>query len=147
MYYVLFSYKGKIGRGFERFRYESDVIKFIHEKFKEMEVERIIKVGKEYRLGLVVNEELIKSTLEPIEEENTEEEIEKEILQQNKAALQKADKALKRGRKDLEGKKKEWELCSRCHVNKVAPWNKKGVCSPCQHAKKSKGDGTSFLNE
>jgi len=146
MYYVLFNYKGEIGRGFERFRYESDVIKFIHEKYKEMEVERIIEVAKEYRLGLVVNEGFIKSVLEPVEKE-TKEEKEKEILQQNKKALEKADKALERGRKDLEGKKKEWELCSRCHVNKVAPWNKKGVCSPCQHLKKSKGDGTSFLNE
>lgn len=62
-----------------------------------------------------------------------------------KALLKRADNALERAREDLEAPKKEWELCLRCHVNKVAPWNEKGVCYRCQHAKKSKGDGTSFL--
>lgn len=50
------------------------------------------------------------------------------------------EKDFRAGKRDLEDKKKDWELCSKCEVNKVAPWNKKGICSPCQQAKKSKRD-------
>ena len=79
------------------------------------------------------------------------EEVEKERkltgAEKTKAALDKADRLIKDEKERMLASKKEWELCSRCHVNKVAPWNKKGVCSPCQHPTKSKGDGTSFLDE
>lgn len=79
------------------------------------------------------------------------EEVEKErkltAAEKTKAALDKADLLIKDEKERMLASKKEWELCSRCHVNKVAPWNEKGVCYRCQHLKKSKGDGTSFLNE
>jgi len=79
------------------------------------------------------------------------EELEKErkltAAERTKAALDKADRLIKDEKERMLHLNKEWELCSRCHVKKVAPWNEKGVCYRCQHLKKSKGDGTSFLNQ
>ena len=70
MYYVLFNYtEGKFKRDFQGFKSEPDLISFLHEHYKEIEVCRILEVAREYRLGLVVTEELIKSVLEPEDEE------------------------------------------------------------------------------
>ena len=58
--------------------------------------------------------------------------------EKTKLALDKADRLIKDEKERMLASKEEWELCSRCHVNKVAPWNEKGVCHPCQHVKKLK---------
>lgn len=58
-----------------------------------------------------------------------------EILQKNKEALEKADKAIADAKKTFSRDKTGWELCTKCGTNKVSPWNKKGICSPCQRPK------------
>jgi len=177
MYYVLFHFTKKTGKGWLPFSIESKVIEFLHESYEDIKVIQIIEVKAEYRLGLVVTEDYIKSVLEPVEEteslvglgtkpeeiikENKEklEEIEKEEPsametiadeiegeieedkltpeQRTKKALKDADDIIARERKREEQKKKGWELCTQCNSNRVAPHNKKGICSECQNKKKT----------
>lgn len=148
MYYVLFHYnKGQKGKDFRGCRSEDDVINFLHDNHKKIEILKIIEVNREYRLGLVVSEYFGISgpdiTQPSTGMSKIAEEIDKEIkedednLRKNKEALERADKAIAAA-KELEDKKKDWQLCSKCQLHKVAPWNKKGICSSCQRAKKSK---------
>lgn len=198
MYYVLFHYVGgRKERGFMRFTLESGVIKFLHDKYKKIEVEYIIETARSYHLGLIVTEELIKSVLEPeekkpadylgslpteeeqaaideeairekkqhpllkdrkeepsamskiaddIEEEQKEEKqgskitlpddlTDAEILKKNKAALARADKSLKAAKEQIG--RETWRACTECKKNKIAPWNKKGICAECQAKRKT----------
>lgn len=160
MYYVLFNYtkgKKKHERSFETCRSEKEMIDLLHEHYKEIEVYRIIETARSYHLGLVVTEELIKSVLTPQEEDElglkaAAEKVERrKIMKQNKEALERiegkpeltdeektktaldnADQLIEREKQRQEQKKKGWKLCSTCNSNRVAPWNKKGICSPCQ---------------
>lgn len=173
MYYVLFHYtEGLRAKDFHACRSDADVIEFLHENYKGIEVTEIIEVKRGYRLGLIVTEDYVKSALEPeeeteplvdlgrkpeeiikenkkkLEEIETEEpsamekiadEIEEEIKedkltpeQRTKKALSDADDVIAREKKREEQKKKGWELCIKCNRNRVAPWNKKQICSPCQ---------------
>jgi len=184
MYYILFHYTKKTAKGWLPCSIESKVIKFLHESYEDIEVDKIIEVKAECRLGLVVTEHYIKSELEPEEEEkegtksppdNTfvapgagkkltkaetirqnkktledleagepsamskiaddiDKEMEEDLTdeQKDKAALHKADRLLKAERQKLDPTKKDWALCTECNQIKVAPWNEKGICSPCQ---------------
>lgn len=70
MYYVLFTYsKGRKERDFRRFRFDDDVIQFLHENYEKIDIVQIIVAEKIYRLGLIETEDLIKSVLEQTEEE------------------------------------------------------------------------------
>ncbi|MCK4789791.1 MAG: hypothetical protein KAV87_38985 [Desulfobacteraceae bacterium] len=196
MYYVLFNFtklpKGSRTKSFETFRSEDDVIEYLHENYRYIDVYRIIETARSYRLSLVVTEELVKSVLEPQEETeslvpiNKEKEVApiaaaiiqgknpKEILRQNKktleeleagepsamskigediesemkegeltddekveASIDEADQIIEREKQRQEQKKKGWKLCSECNSNRVAPWNKKQICSVCQNKKKT----------
>lgn len=150
MYYVLFNYtKGECTRDFEKLETEADVITFLHEKYKEIDVCQIIEVSAQYRLGLIVTEDFITSTLESKEEEILKEnkekldEIEEEELteeereKKNKALLTKADKQMAAAKKD---QRAGWPKCPVCKIRKMAPWNKTGKCSYCQTYKKKKKD-------
>lgn len=163
MYYVLFHWsKGKMERDFQKFRSEREAIDFLHEKYKEIEVYRIIESAKSYHLGLVVTEELIKSVLEPEEEDELRlkaaaEKVERrKIMKQNKEALEKieqkpeltdeektktalddADQLIEREKQRQEQKKKGWKLCTKCNSNRISPVNKKGICTPCQQERKT----------
>lgn len=171
MYYVLFHYKeGRQELGVQGFRYDSDVVNFLHEEHKEIEVHRIIEVAREYRLGLIVTDEYIKSVLEPEEETESLVPIEgtkvKLILQEKKKKvgeleaeeaspeeeqeednltdeekvekqIDEADQLIEREKGRQEQKKKGWKLCTKCNSNRVAPWNKKKICSPCQSKRKT----------
>ncbi len=134
MYYVLFNYtKGQKEKDFQAFRSEQETIDFQHENYKEIEVYRIIETARSYRLGLVVTEELIKSVLEP-EEEQPEELTDEEKTEE---VLEKADQVIKREEEKLKEKKKDWKYCTKCNSNRVAPRNTKGICSPCQKERKT----------
>ena len=175
MYYVLFHYQeGRQALGVQGFKYDSDVISFLHEEHKEIEVHRIIEVAREYRLGLIVTDEYIKSILEPEEEPESLVPIEvvdnaKAILREKKRKLKEleteepsaieeatadtdkgltdeeevekqideADGIIEREKLRQEQKKKGWKLCTKCNSNRVAPWNKKQICSPCQAERKT----------
>jgi len=104
MYYVLFTYIKKHGKGWLPFSMESKVIEFLHESYEDIKVVKIIEVKAEHRLGLIVTEDYVKSTLEPekiirddppvpFPEEETESlvELEKkpeEIMKENKKTLE-----------------------------------------------------------
>ena len=94
MYYVLFHYtKGRMNLGVQGCTSEADVIKFLHEQYKEIDLHRIIEVKAEYCLGLIETEEYIKSALEPKEEAESLVPIEvvnnaKAILRENKEKLE-----------------------------------------------------------
>ena len=174
MYYVLFDHiKSKKGRDFRIFNYEPEVIDFLHENYKVIEVYRIIETARSYRLGLVVTEELIKSVLEPEEETESlvpiDKDLDNAILREKKRKLKEleteepsamekiideteeeltddkkvekqideADQLIEREKKREKQKKKGWKLCTVCNSNRVAPWNKKKICSPCQNKKKT----------
>lgn len=159
MYYVLFNYKkGERERDFRGCRAENDVISFLHEEDQKIDVCKIIEVSAEYRLGLIVTEQFIKSALAPGEEELIKKIKEKEVLRINKAALEdieeeeeeeltdeeKEKAALKRADKALAAAKKDqradWLKCPVCNIRPMAPWNKTGKCSYCQTYKKKKKD-------
>ncbi|GAG11010.1 unnamed protein product, partial [marine sediment metagenome] len=36
--------------------------------------------------------------------------------------------------------KADWKYCTKCEENKVAPWNKSGICSSCQQERKKPKD-------
>lgn len=173
MYYVLFHYIKKTGKDWYCFLTESKVIEFLHENYEDIEVDQIIEVKAEYRLGLIVTEDYAKSALEPEEEteplvdlgrkpeeilkekksklkeieaeepsamEKIADEIEEEIKedeltpeQRTQKSLDDADDVIERAKKREDQKKKGWELCIKCNRNRVAPWNKKKICSTCQN--------------
>lgn len=106
MYYVLFNYiEEPRERDFEQLGSEAAVINFLHEKYKEIDVCQIIEVSGKYRLGLIVTEDFIKSTLNPLKE--------KEILRKNKKTLEELEageaSAMSKIGADIE-KEKEEEL-------------------------------------
>lgn len=178
MYYVIFHYKeGRQELGVKGAAYESDIINFIHDNYKEIDVHRIIEVKAEYRLALVVTEDHVKSVLEPEKEteplvelgkkpeeilkenkktleeleagepsaiskiaEEIEEEIKEDELtpeQRTKKSLDDADELIEREKLRKEQKDKGWALCTECNSNRVAPWNKKKICSECQNKRKT----------
>ena len=89
-------------------------------------------------------EEAVEKTeteLKQMEEMGEKESTEEEELtpeERTKVALDDADNLIEREKKRQKQKKKGWKLCTKCNKNRVAPWNKKQICSPCQLAKKSK---------
>lgn len=178
MYYILFHYtEGLRAKDFYASRTEGGVIEFLHKNYKGIEVIHIIEVKAEYRLGIIVTEEYVKSSLQPEEESESLVELEKkpeEIIKENKKTLEEleagepsamskiaddieeeikedeltdeekveeaideADRLIEREKLMQEQKKKGWKLCSKCNSNRVAPWNKKGICSPCQNERKT----------
>ena len=194
MYYVIYHYKeGRQDLAVKGAAHEGDIINFIHDNYKEIEVHRILEVKAEYRLGLVVTKDYVRSELEPEEEteslvpinkdldqailkeailkENKEklEEIETEEPsameeaagdieeetkkdevpvegfaeegltpeERTKKVLSEADLLIEREKQRQKQKKKGWKLCTKCNSNRVAPWNKKKTCSPCQSKRKT----------
>jgi len=65
-----------------------------------------------------------------IEKEQEEEELTDEEKVQG--TMDEADELIEREKKREEQKKKGWKLCVECNSNRVAPWNKKKICSVCQ---------------
>jgi len=72
--------------------------------------------------------------VEHIDEEMREEELKDE--EKTEKVIDEADQVIEREKKRQEQKKKGWELCTECNSNRVAPWNKKGICSKCQNKRK-----------
>lgn len=58
--------------------------------------------------------------------------------ERTKAALGDADRLIKSEEKREEQRKKGWKLCEKCNSNRVAPWNKKQICSECQNSSEGK---------
>ncbi|MCK5127939.1 MAG: hypothetical protein KAR42_16900 [candidate division Zixibacteria bacterium] len=126
MFYVLFTYvKGQIGRDFQKFRSEKELIDFLHENYEKIEIVQILEVEKTYRLGLIETEDLIKSALisQEIETDLPDpEEIDlsretnvsagpsagKSLTdeEKNEAAIKRSDEAIEAAKKDLEKEKK-----------------------------------------
>jgi hypothetical protein len=72
-----------------------------------------------------------------IDEEKKEDLTEAEILKKNKAALKHAEVAMGAAKKEQNGSKKTWRICSKCNINRISPMNKKGICTPCQLKRKT----------
>ncbi len=69
MYYVLFNYTtGKKEHDWKEIDSEREVIEFLHSSYHHIEVQEIFEVRASYRLGLIVTENYVKSTLEPDKE-------------------------------------------------------------------------------
>ena len=90
MYYVLFHYIKEHGKDWVPCSIESKVIEFLHESYEDIEVDQIIEVKEKYRLGLVANEQYIKSTL--VLGEETESLVDlgrkpEEVIKENKGKL------------------------------------------------------------
>jgi len=68
-----------------------------------------------------------------IEEEQEEETAEEKL----RKTLDRGDKAMAAAEKSLAEKNKDWKLCTQCNKRKIAPWNKKGICSLCQNERKT----------
>lgn len=141
MYYVLFRYKkGRCEKDYQGFRTEEALSLFLMEKGLEIHIDKIIESLAELKFGLI---NVLDTMREKTEKEETEEfkaaekefdqEIkDAEIIRKNKKALKKADKAIAAAANERADKKANWKVCPQCKVNKVAPWNKKGICSSCQ---------------
>lgn len=151
MYYVLFNYKkGERERDFRGLRSEEEVISFLHDEHEKIDVCKIIEVSKEYRLGLIVTEDFIKSPLDPLTDEEILEEnkekldkLEEEELtdeEKEKATLERADTAIDAAEKEQKDSRADWPKCPVCGIRPMAPWNKTGKCSYCQTYKKKKKD-------
>ena len=133
MFYVLFTHtKVKKGKDFEKFRFEDEVIDFLHRTYEDIEIDTILETARSYRLGMVVTEELIKSGLEPEEETESLVPIErdkevapvaaaiiqgknpKQILRENKKTLEELEagepSAMSKIGEDIEQEMKEGEL-------------------------------------
>lgn len=146
MFYVLFTYsKGRKERDFRKFRSEDDLINFLHANYESIDIVQILGSERVYRLGLIETDEVAKSALirQEIEADLPDpgETKEEEIMRENKAALKRADKAIKAAKTDIKKTgqkfdKSKWEDCPICYKEKVAPWSKKGICSICQRDKK-----------
>ena len=94
MYYVIYHYKeGRQDLAIKGAAYEADIINFIHDNYKEIGVHRILEVKAEYRLGLVVTKDYVRSELEPGEE--TESLVPVEVIDNAKAILREKKKKLK----------------------------------------------------
>lgn len=57
--------------------------------------------------------------------------------ERTRKAIEKADQLIKIERKKLREGKKISGICYKCGINKLASWNKKGICTACQQYKKS----------
>ena len=117
MFYVLFHYIKKTGKDWFPCSIESKVIQFLRESYEDIKVDQIIEVKKGYRLGLVVTEEYIKSTLEPAEETESLVELVKkpeEIIKKNKKTLEELEagepSAMEKIGDDIEQEMKEDKL-------------------------------------
>lgn len=72
-----------------------------------------------------------------IEEEKKEDLTDAEILKKNKAALKRAEISMEAAKKEQNGSKETWRICSKCNKNRISPVNKKGICTPCQLKRKT----------
>lgn len=77
--------------------------------------------------------------------EKIADDIEKEFKEEGltdeektKKALDDADDLIAREKEREKQKKKGWKLCTKCNSNRVAPWNKKKICSTCQGSSEGK---------
>jgi hypothetical protein len=57
--------------------------------------------------------------------------------ERTKKVLSEAELLIEREKEREKQRKKGWKLCTVCNSNRVAPWNKKQVCSPCQAERKT----------
>lgn len=169
MYYVLSFKKGTDKKDFQSFNTEDNLILYLFEHGNEIRIHKIIEAAAELKFGLInvldtmrekTEEEEIKDfkaaekelkeevivapfpeATEP--EELTQEEIDAEIIQKNKEALNHTDKAIAAAAKDQkEDKAYKWKICPKCNVNKVAPWSKHKECSRCRRKGTRKYDMT-----
>lgn len=111
---------------------EAEIGPAVPEKLEE-EHEPTLKEAMEKvaeRKALKIPDEAI---LEPGEKE---EELTPE--EKTKAALEDADRLIKREKKRQEQAKKGWRLCSKCNSNRISPANKTGICTPCQQSSEGK---------
>lgn len=112
----------------------------------EAALERLEEAGEKERRGAELEEELrekpTKEEMEFVEKQDLPDLLEdpQELTDDEKAeaALKKADRLIVAGKKAMKEEKKGWATCAKCNKNKVAPWNKKGICSPCQLKRKTK---------
>jgi hypothetical protein len=72
-----------------------------------------------------------------IDEEKKEDLTEAEILKKNKQALKRAEVSMEAAKKEQNGSKETWRICSKCNKNRISPVNKKGICTPCQLKRKT----------
>lgn len=144
MFYALFRYKTTDHelKDYREFPTEEEITEFLAKHWNEIAIDKLIEVLAELKFGLSVigvgvtsREMEFVDTSEEAEASKVEEEnlSDAEIIKQNKEALDHADKAIAAAADDMkDDKKKDWKICSKCKVNKVAPWNKKKICSKCQ---------------
>ncbi len=62
---------------------------------------------------------------------------EAEILKKNKTALKHAENAMEAAKKEQNGSKKTWRICTKCNINRISPVNKSGICTACQLKRKT----------
>ena len=102
---------------------------------------KLVEANEKEEAGIKLEEEIKEepSAMEKIIEES-EEDPQELTPDEEKAevVLKKADRLIVAGKKAMKEEKKGWKKCPKCNRRPIAPWNKKGICSHCQQAKKSK---------
>lgn len=102
----------------------------------EIEEENLTE-GKSIKLkDDLSDDEMMKENKKALEKIEAKRELTPE--ERTKAALEDADRLIEREKKKQEQKKKGWRLCSKCNKNRIAPHNKKGICTECQHSSEGK---------
>lgn len=148
MIYVLFHWMKNQERDYREFQNEDQAYNFLVDNIKDIHVHKIIAALAELKFGLSAisprEMEFVDTAEEAALSRAEEEEVtDADIIRKNKEALDKADKAIAAAEADLKsGKREGWTVCPKCNVNKVAPWNKKKICSKCQRKSSRKYDMT-----
>jgi len=161
MFYLLFRRaEANREKDYLGFKSKEDMAKFIQEHKNGIRIERAIEVTKEFKLNWIVQLDAIGKSgrgrprkekkkagpeqpdQEEPDEEETEmiekpEETEKEAERKTETLMNRADSAIEAAKKAREDKEKNWELCIKCKIHKVAPSNKKKICFSCLPPKKS----------
>lgn len=148
MYCVLFSnYKGN--KDYEYFKTENELLDFLMLSRKEIDIDKIFEFLAELKFGLTTVKLGVAADPEKTEEEKIEdfkgagEELDQEIedaeiIRKNKEALNHADKAIATAEEEMKvgpARTQNWLVCTKCKVNKVAPWSKYKICSKCRKPK------------
>lgn len=129
MFYLFFRYSlADQKKVYEEFKSKEDVIEFIEGKRDEIEIEKVIEAGREFKLNWILKlDEIDKPS--PQRRGRPRKEKEKD---EPKQLDQEEPK------KEQEDKEKHWELCSVCEKNRVVSSNKRKICGECLQKEKEK---------
>jgi len=159
MFYLLYRYSlADQKKLYQEFKSKEELIKFIEKKKDEIEIDKIIKAGREFKLNWILKLDEInkpepqkrgrprkeKAESEKLDQEGSEPESEPEPeLEHKEEEPEKEEDLMKRGNNAIEAAKKEhedkiikWELCVKCGKNKVVSSKSRKICSDCLQKEK-----------